>query len=127
MIQPVNLIGVWFNEYFSSADQNLWPPRTVFNGTNILFQGCNTVSIPLKIDTSLNTVTALPNSATTLTRKACGTSDQQFINIIGSSTRVEPIANDTHLILPFYDANNHKTMATVRKLVTNELSNIVFA
>jgi hypothetical protein len=123
MIHPTNLIGVWTNDYFSSPDSNLWPPRTVFNGTNILFQGCNTVSIPLKFDS--NTVTTLPNSAVAITRKACGNSDQQFIDIIGKSTRVEPVVNDTHLILTFYDAGNQRTFVTSRKLNANELSNIV--
>ena len=77
------------------------------------------------MDYNTNKVIALPKNARFITKKSCGNIDQPFVDLIGQSTRVEPLVNDTSILLNFYDSNNQKTFAITRKYAKGEAQKII--
>jgi hypothetical protein len=105
---------VWGTPYFSRPDPSSWPGAARFNGTNLLLQGCNILSVPIKVDSASNAVQLSLPDLLLLTRKACGDLDQPYIDLLGRITRVQPLANSSAILLNFYDQTNSKVMALDR-------------
>jgi heat shock protein HslJ len=82
----------------------VWPSKVKFNGTYIIMAGCNSISIPIKIDYSTLRVQTSTNGQLT-TKNACGNIDQPFIQLILSTVSLKAYGNQTAIQLVFYDAN----------------------
>jgi hypothetical protein len=71
------------------------------NGTYLILQACNTISIPAKLDSkTLKFITT--STGIISTRKACGDADQITIDVITKANRFEPVRNSSSIMLNFY-------------------------
>ena len=122
------MLPIWTTASFNHPNSTLWPTHERFNGTNVIFQGCNQVSIPLKIDSLTNSVHCLnPGGAITLTRKACGNTDQAFVDYdwtVGHLWSHWPMR--LQCWSNFYDADMVKTFSIDRKLYNRELQRMTY-
>ena len=85
-------MSVWIVEYFNNSNTQTWPGKVKFNGTYITVQGCNTFSIPIKMDLNSSKVQTSPTGFIS-TRLACGNVDQPFIGLITNSTSYKSYGN----------------------------------
>jgi hypothetical protein len=81
-------LGTYNGNYYSSGDVSTWPQKVRLNGTDILFQGCNVVGIPSRINFNTLALETSPSDAVTITKKACGSTDQPYIDLISKSTQI---------------------------------------
>lgn len=107
------------------SDQSTWPTKVAINASNLVFIGCNTVSIPMIIN--YNTLAVTTGNNIFSSKKACGNVDQPYIELIKNATSVTSTANDTAFRLVFRGKNNSVLFALSRNYTASEKKNLIYA